>query len=176
LVVDDDVVVLDPANCRGEPFAPSGWPEPGQLHIGDECRDCAAAPPGCRRWRMFAEDVASAAPLVLADGTVIVHAGAYTRALRDGAAVWRTVTGGGGALLGAGDGVIGVSTGLAEEDPRALFELDIADGRHRWRTPLAFTTDGSMGSSDDVVLAHGGGWIVAGYRETIAAVRRPAAE
>lgn len=176
MVVDDDVVVVDPANCSGEPFAPSGWPQPGQLHIGDECGDCVAAPPGCRRWRMFVEGVASAAPVVAADGAVIVNADAYTRSLRDGAEVWRTVTAGGGKLLRVGDGVIGVSTGLAEEDPLALFELDIADGEHRWRTQLAVTTEGSMYFSDDVLLAYGGGWIVAGYRENIAAVQRPLQE
>jgi outer membrane protein assembly factor BamB len=176
LVIDDDVVLLDPDNCGGEPFAPSAWPQPGQLYVrgSDECSECVAPPPGCRRWRMFVESVTGETPVVGDDGTVVVHADGFTRAIRAGADVWKTATGGDGPQLRIGDAVIGVSTGLADDDPLALFELGLADGRHRWRTPLAIGIPGTTYYSDDIVLVHDHGWLIAGYRETIAAIPRPA--
>jgi outer membrane protein assembly factor BamB len=174
LVIDDDVVLLDPSRCEGE-FAPSGWPQPGVLYFkdGDECKGCAAAPPGCRTWRMFVEGVNNEPPIAGDDGAVIVNVDGSTRALRAGETAWQTTTGGGGALLRIGDRVLGVSTGLEENDPLAVFELAIADGVHRWRSPLPISLPGSIFFTDDIVLAHGGGWVIAGYRETIAALRRP---
>lgn len=80
----------------------------------------------------------------------------------------------GGGLLRVGDSLIGVSTGDGEDEPLALSELGVADGAHRWRSPLTVAGPGSFFSTDDVVLAQGGGWIVAGFGGGIAAVRRPA--
>lgn len=177
LVVDEDVVLLDPARCTDRPFAPSGWPQPGQLYIrgSDECSDCVAPPPGCRLWRMFVEGVANEVPVLGDDGLVVVNAGQHTLALRDGAEVWRTVTAGGGRLVRAGDGVIGVSTGLGEDTWLGLFELDLADGAHRWRVPLGLEIPESSYYSGDITLTHDDGWIVAGYRESIAVFKRPGA-
>lgn len=174
LVIDDDVVMLDPARCDGE-FAPSGWPQPGVLYFkgGDECPECAAPRPGCRKWRVFVEGVTNEPPAVSDDGAVIVNVDGSTRALRAGKTAWETTTGGGGALLRIGDRVLGVSTGIADEDPLAVFELGIVDGVHRWRSPLPISLPGSIFLSDEIVLAHGGGWVIAGYQETIAALRRP---
>ncbi len=177
LVVDEDVVLLDPGQCTDRPFAPSGWPQPGQLYIrgSDECSECVAPPPGCRLWRMFVEGVANEVPVLGDDGLVVVNAGDHTVALRDGAEVWRTVTAGGGRLIRVGDGVIGVSTGLGEDTWLGLFELGLADGAHRWRAPLGLEIPESSYYSGDITLTHGDGWIVAGYRESIAVFKRPGA-
>jgi hypothetical protein len=176
VVVDDEVVVLDPERCGGEPFAPSKWPQPGVLYArdGDECPECVKPPAGCRQWRVFVEGVDGARPAVGDDGTVAVNVDSTTLGLRDGAVVWRTVTGGSGGLLRVGDSLIGVSAGLEDDDPMALFELGAADGAHRWRSPLTVAVPGSLFSTDDVVLARGGGWLIAGFGATIAAVQWPA--
>lgn len=177
LVIDEDVVLLDPGECTDTPFAPSGWPQPGQLYIrgSDECSECVAPPPGCRLWRMFVEGVTNEVPVLGDDGLVVVNAGEHTLGLRDGAEVWRTVTAGGGRLVRAGDGAIGVSTGLGEDTRLGLFELGLADGAHRWRAPLGLEIPESSYYSGDITLTHADGWIVAGYRESIAVFKRPGA-
>lgn len=174
VLVDEDVVLLDPARCGGDPFAPSGWPQPGRLYSRqlDECPDCAAPPPGCRLWRVHLAELHDERPAVQGDGAVIVHADGQTRALRAGAIAWTAVTGGGGPLLRLGDLVLGVSTGLADDDPLAVYALG-GDGEHRWRSPLPITLPGLLYSIDDILLAHGGGWLVAGYRGTVAALPLP---
>ncbi|MDC0720264.1 PQQ-binding-like beta-propeller repeat protein [Nannocystis bainbridge] len=173
LVIDNDVVLLDPDRCGGDAFAPSGWPQPGQLFARelDECPDCPAPPPGCRRWRRFVDSMGSDAPALGDDGTALVHThDGFTRALRLGDEAWKTATGGEGPLLSLGDRALGASTGLAEGDPLALFELAIADGKYLWRTPLP---DAGTNDVDDVVLLAGHGWLIAGFDETLVALQRP---
>ena len=51
LLIDGEVMVIDPAQCGGsEEFkAPSKWPHKGELVIGamDECKGCSKPPSGC---------------------------------------------------------------------------------------------------------------------------------
>lgn len=170
-LIDSDVVALDPARCGSEPFAPSAWPQPGRLHSRelDLCPECAAPPSGCRRWRVYVDDLDDERPALLESGAVVVQAEGVTLALADGRTLWKTTTGGAGPLLRLGDLVYGVSTGLEEDDPIAVFALSAADGAHRWRTPLPDLRVDSFYSLDEIVLAHGGGWLVAGYRGKLAA-------
>lgn len=177
LIVDDDVVVLDPTQCRGEAtFAPSGWPQPGALVVrgADECDECRAPPPGCRRWRTYLPDVTGEPPALLADGAVAVNAEGYTLALYDGDTRWKASTGGGGPLVTDGARLFGFSTELREGDPPGLFEVAAADGTLRWRTPLPVKV-GDIYFSDDIRLALGGAWLAAAYEQTIVALPLPPA-
>jgi outer membrane protein assembly factor BamB len=175
LVVDHDVVELDPTQCRGEAtFGPSGWPQPGALVVreADECDECRPPPPGCRRWRVYLDDVTSEAPALLHDGAVVVHAGGYTLALHQGETRWKASTGGGGPLVTDGTRVFGFSTGLREGDPPGLFEVAAADGTLRWRSVLPVEV-GEIYFSDDIRLALGGAWLVAAYEQTLMALPLP---
>ena len=177
LLVDDDVVVLDPAACRSEAtFAPSGWPQPGALVVrgADECAECREPPPGCRRWRTYLEGVTGEAPALMDDGAVVVNAEGYTLALHDGATRWKASTGGGGPLVSDGARVFGFSTELREGDPPGLFEVSASEGRLRWRTPLPVEV-GDLYFSDDIRLALRGPWLAASYEQTIVALRLPPA-
>jgi outer membrane protein assembly factor BamB len=177
LIVDHDVVDLDPSQCRGEaPFAPSDWPQPGALVVrgADECDECRAPPPGCRRWRTYLDEVTGEAPALLDDGTVVVHAEGYTLALRDGQVRWKVSTGGGGPLVTDGTRVLGFSTGLREGDPPGVFEVAAADGTLRWHTALPLD-GGELYFSDGIALALRGGWLVAAYEQTIVALPLPPA-
>lgn len=174
LIVDDEVVELDPTQCRGPaPFAPSEWPQPGVMFVrgADECSDCEAPPPGCRRSRAFLRDVTGEAPAVLGDGAVVVHHDGYTLALHDGETAWKVTTGGGGPLATDGTRVLGFSTGLREDDPPGVFEL-AADGTLRWRTALPVDV-GQVYFSDDIRLALGGSWLALAYEQTVLAIPLP---
>jgi hypothetical protein len=177
LVVDGDVVELDPTQCRGEaPFSPSGWPQPGALVVrgADECDECRNPPPGCRRWRAYVDDVTGEAPALLQDGAVVVHAEGLTLALHDGKARWKLVTGGGGPLATDGMRLFGFSTGLREGDPPGVLELAAADGTLRWRTVLPLEV-GEIYFSDDIRLALAGAWLAVAYEETVIAIPLPPA-
>jgi outer membrane protein assembly factor BamB len=175
LIVDDEVVELDPTQCRGEAtFAPSDWPQPGALAMreADECDECRTPPPGCRRWRVYLDDVTGETPALLHDGAVVVHAEGYTLALHQGATRWKVSTGGGGPLVTDGTRVLGFSTGLREGDPPALFEVAAADGSLRWRSVLPVEV-GQVYFSDDIRLALSGSWLVAAYEQTVMALPLP---
>lgn len=177
LVVDDEIVELDPTQCRGAaPFAPSEWPQPGVMFVrgSDECSDCEAPPPGCRRSRTFLRDVTGEAPALLRDGTVVVHHDGYTLALREGSTAWKVTTGGGGPLATDGTRVLAFSTGLREGDAPAVLELAGDDGRLLWRTVLPVeVSDSYLG--DDVRLALGGAWLAVTYGQTALAIPLPPA-
>jgi len=175
LIVDHDVVELDPTQCRGEAtFAPSGWPQPGALVIreADECDECRKPPPGCRRWRVYLDDVTGEAPALLRDGAVAVHHDGYTLALHAGETRWKVFTGGGGPLATDGTRVLGFSTGLREGDTPGVFEVAATDGELRWRTVLPVDV-GEVYFSDDIRLALGGTWLAAVYEETVFAIPLP---
>jgi hypothetical protein len=177
LIVDHDVVELDPTQCRGEAtFAPSDWPQPGALALreADECDECRTPPPGCRRWRVYLDDVTGEAPALLHDGAVVVHAEGYTLALHQGTTRWKVSTGGGGPLVTDGTRVLGFSTGLREGDPPALFEVAADDGNLRWRSVLPVEV-GQVYFSDDIRLALRGSWLVAAYEQTVMALPLPPA-
>ncbi|MCY1070960.1 hypothetical protein OV090_39835 [Nannocystis sp. RBIL2] len=169
LVVDDDVVLLAPEACEGPEFAPSGWPQPRRLYSRelDECPDCPGPPLGCRRWRSYQEGVHNEALVLLPDKAVVVHVDGETRAIRDGRQAWTTNTGGLGAVLQVGERVLGFSGGLEEDDPPALYALDLA-GRPQWRTPLAMKGPGSFFFTDDVLLMNAGATLLTGYEANIA--------
>lgn len=177
LIVDDDVVDLDPTQCRGEaPFAPSQWPQPGVMYASDTdvCSECGPPPPGCRRWGTFIRDMTGEAPALLSDGTVVVHADGYTLALHDGAPRWKVATGGDGPLVTDGARIFGVSTGLREGDEATgVLELAPADGTLRWRTVL-FEQD-EVASSDDLHLALAGAWLAVAHEGTVFAIPLPPA-
>lgn len=177
LIVDDEVVELDPTQCRGEaPFAPSEWPQPGVMFVrgSDECSDCETPPPGCRRSRTFLRDVTGEAPALTRDGAVVVHHDGYTLALHEGAPRWKVSTGGGGPLATDGTRVLGFSTALREGDPPGVFELHATDGTLRWRTALPVEV-GDLYFSDDIHLALGGPWLAVAYEETLLAIPLPPA-
>jgi hypothetical protein len=177
LIVDDDVVDLDPTQCRGEdPFAPSEWPQPGVMYSreADECSECRTPPPGCRRSRTFLDDVTGEDPAQLADGTTVVNAGSYTLALHDGKARWKVATGGGGPLVSDGARIFAFSTGLREGDAPGVIELAPADGTLRWRTVLPLEL-GDFYSSSDIRLALGGAWLAVAYEQTVIAIPLPPA-
>ncbi len=168
LVVDEDLVELDPTQCRGESeFAPSGWPQPGALAMGDECEECSAPPPGCRRWRAYVEDVTGDPPALLDDGAVVVHADGFSLALAQGEPRWKATTGGSGPLVTDGTRVFGFSTGLREDGPSGLFELAAADGELRWLTPLV--------ADYELRLALAGGWLAAASEGTVTLLALPPA-
>ncbi|MCX4244285.1 outer membrane protein assembly factor BamB family protein [Paraliomyxa miuraensis] len=171
LVIDDDVVELDAAQCRSSTdVAPSGWPQPGALRVEDECEGCSQPPTGCRRWRAYVEDVTGESPAVLDDGVVVVNADGYTLALDEGDTRWKASTGGGGPLATDGRRVFGFSTALREDDPPGVFELDASNGHLRWRTPLPLRV-GDIYSSDDIRLVQRGSWLVVCYEQTIMALQ-----
>ncbi|MDC0668547.1 outer membrane protein assembly factor BamB family protein [Nannocystis radixulma] len=174
LIIDDDVVLLAVDACGGEEFAPSGWPQPHRLYARelDECPGCAGPPPGCRRWRSYQEGVHNHPPALLDGGVVVVHIDGETRALRGGREIWTTRTGGAGEVLRIGERLIGVSVGLEDDDPPALYALDL-DGRPQWRTPLAMKGPNVAFFTSDVILAAAGASLVAGYEENIAVFARP---
>lgn len=175
LIVDDDVVELDPTQCRGEAtFAPSDWPQPGAMVVreADECDECRDPPPGCRRWRVYLDDVTGEAPALASDGAVVVHHDGYTLALHDGATRWKVFTGGGGPLATDGARVLAFSTGLREDDPPGVLELAAADGSLRWRTALPVDV-GQVYFSDDIRLALGGSWLALAYEQTVLAIPLP---
>ena len=177
LIVDHDVVELDPTQCRGEDaFAPSAWPQPGALVFqgADECEECREPPPGCRRWRTYLDDVTGEAPALLRDGAVVVHDDGYTLALHDGKARWKVLTGGGGPLATDGMRVLGFSTGLREGDAPGVFEVAAGDGELRWRSVLPVEV-GDLYFSDDIRLALGGAWLAAVYEATVFAIPLPPA-
>lgn len=171
LVVDDEVVELDPSQCRSEaPFVPSEWPQPGVMFVpgSDECSDCEALPPGCRRWRAHLRDMSGQAPALLRDGTVVVHEGGYTLALHDGKPRWKVSTGGSGPLATDGTRVLGFSTGLREGDPPGVLEVSPTNGELRWRTPLPVDVG-------DVELALGDAWLAVAYEQTVMLLPLPPA-
>lgn len=171
LIVDDEVVELDPTQCRGEAaFAPSEWPQAGAMVIrdADECRDCEAPPPGCRRWRAYASDVTGEAPALLRDGAVVVHEDGYTLALHAGEPRWKVSSGGGGPLATDGTRVLGFSTALREGDTPGVFEVTATNGELRWRTPLPVEVD-------DIQLALGGAWLAVAYEQTVMLLPLPPA-
>jgi hypothetical protein len=177
LIVDHDVVELDPTQCRGEAtFGPSGWPQPGALVIreADECDECRDPPPGCRRWRVYLDDVTGESPALLHDGAVVVHHDGYTLALHEGQTRWKVFTGGGGPLATDGTRVLGFSTGLREGDVPGVFEVAAADGGLRWRTALPVDV-GQFYFSDDIRLALAGTWLAVTYEETVLAIPLPPA-
>lgn len=177
LVVDDEVIELDPTQCRGPaPFAPSEWPQPGVMYVrdSDECSDCETPPPGCRRWRVYLDDVTGEAPALVRDGAVVVHHDGYTLALHDGATRWKVFSGGGGPLATDGTRVLGFSTGLREGDAPGVFELAAGDGGLRWRTALPVDV-GQVYFSDDIHLALGGTWLALAYEQTVLAIPLPPA-
>jgi hypothetical protein len=169
LVVDDDVVLLAPEACEGPEFAPSGWPQPRRLYSRevDECPDCPGPPLGCRRWRSYQDGVHNEALALLPDGAVVVHVDGETRAIRDGRQAWATKTGGAGAVLQVGERVLGFSGGLEEDDPPALYALDL-EGRPQWRAPLAMKGPRGFFFTDDVLLAAAGATLLAGFETSIA--------
>ena len=177
LIVDGDVVELDPTQCRGEaPFAPSEWPQPGVMFVreADECDECRTPPPGCRRWRAYDDDVTGEAPALLSDGAAVVHAEGYTLALHDGEPRWKVFTGGGGPLATDGARIFGFSTGLREGDSPGVLELAATDGTLRWRTVLPLAV-GDVYFSDDIRLALGGAWLAIAYETTVIAIPLPPA-
>ncbi len=177
LLVDDEVVELDPTQCRGEaPFAPSQWPQPGVMFVrdADECSDCEAPPPGCRRSRVFLDGLTSEAPALTRDGAVVVHHDGYTLALHDGAPRWKASTGGGGPLVSDGSRVLGFSTGLREGDPPGVIELGASDGALRWLTPLPVEV-GDLYFGSDIHLALGGPWLAVAYQQTLLVLPLPPA-
>jgi outer membrane protein assembly factor BamB len=177
LIVDGDVVELEPTQCRGEAtFAPSDWPQPGALVVreADECDECRTPPPGCRRWRAYVDDVTGEAPALLSDGTAVVHAEGYTLALHDGKPRWKVFTGGGGPLVTDGTRIFGFSTGLREGDAPGVLELAAADGTLRWRTVLPLEV-GDVYFSDDIRLALAGAWLAVAYEDTVIAIPLPPA-
>ena len=175
VIVDDDVVELDSTQCRGEAvFAPSGWPQPGAFVMrgADECEECVSPPPGCRRWRVYLEQVSRQAPAVLDDGAVVVHVDDYSLALDQAEQRWKTSTGGDGPLATDGTRVFGYSTGLREGDVPGLFEIAAADGTLLWLTPLP-QAEGRSYYGDDMRLMVEGPWLVAALEQTVVATRLP---
>lgn len=177
LLVDDEVVELDPTQCRDQaPFAPSQWPQPGVMFVrdADECSDCEAPPPGCRRSRVFLDGLTPEAPALTRDGAVVVHHDGYTLALHDGAPRWKASTSGSGPLVSDGSRVLGFSTGLREGDPPGVIELGASDGALRWLTPLPVEV-GDLYFGSDIHLALGGPWLAVAYQETLLVLPLPPA-
>ncbi|MEM9453061.1 MAG: PQQ-binding-like beta-propeller repeat protein [Myxococcota bacterium] len=174
LLIDGDVVVLDPTRCHsGTPVAPSGWPQPGALVLSEsECEGCVDPPEGCRTWRSFVRDSTYDRPALLDDGTVVVHAEEYTQAIADGTVRWKVGLGGQGPLATDGRRVFGVTGGLHEGEPPALLELDPTTGMPRWQSPLS-VEDGASIYGDDVRLVQGKGWLVASAQQTLTALKLP---
>jgi len=152
LVVDDDVVDLDPSRCEGAgdvTLGVSGWPQPGALTIGaSACEACRPPPPGCRRWRVYVEGSTSNQPVRLADGMVVIHGDEHTHGLHQGLPRWKIGLGGVGPLATDGARVFGVGIGHEEDDPPVVFELDPATGVPRWQSPLGGDDETSVYGSD----------------------------
>ncbi len=174
LLIDSDVVVLDPTRCEsGTPIAPSGWPQPGALVLSEsECEGCVDPPQGCRAWRSFVRDSTYDRPALLDDGTVVVHAEEYTQAIVDGTVRWKIGLGGRGPLVTDGRRVFGVSGGLREGEPPALLELDPATGIPRWQIPLNVEGGESI-DGEQIRLAQGKGWLVVSVEQTLTALKLP---
>ncbi|MCH9686137.1 MAG: PQQ-like beta-propeller repeat protein [Deltaproteobacteria bacterium] len=175
LTIDDDLVVLDPTQCRGaRPFGPSAWPQPRVMTFegSDDCEECVRPPPGCRRWRTYIESAEGQA--VLDDGTVVLHGDGYTYAMADERTRWKMVTSGSGPVLTDGTRVFGWSSGVREDEPPGLFELSPTDGSFRWYSPLPFAME-LVYYGDDVEFAHGPGWLATSYETTLLAVPVPPA-
>lgn len=66
-----------------------------------------------------------------------------------------------------GERVLGFSGGLEEDDPPALYALDLA-GRPLWRAPLAM-----KGPDGDVLLAAAGATLLTGFAANIAVFALP---
>ncbi len=176
LVIDQEVVELDPTQCRGSgTFGVSDWPHPGTMVFegSDECSHCQRPPPGCRRSHVDVDTMGTQTPGLSSDGAVVVHTDGYTQALAGGASRWKVVTRGMGPLVAAGDHLFGAGDSLRDEDgPVGLFELSPADGTMRWRSPLPATGDTSY-YSDDIRLAHAPGWLVASFESTVVGLPLP---
>lgn len=175
LMIDGDVVVVDPARCQnGASIAPSGWPQPGALVLGEsECEGCVEPPAGCRTWRAYVRDSTYDAPALLDDGTVVVNAEEYTQAIHEGTMRWKMGLAGEGPLVTDGTRLFGLSGGVREDDPPALLELDPATGAPRWRTPVTLEGEGSV-YGEDVRLALGKGLLVLSVAQTLVALELPA--
>jgi len=175
LVVDDDVVDLDPTQCRGErPFGVSGWPQPGALVLGEsECEECGSTPPGCRRWRAYVEGSAGNAPALLDDGSVVVHGEEHTHAVHEGTPRWKIGLGGEGPLVTDGTAVLGVGNGMREDDPPVVYELDPATGLPRWQTLLPRDDEEDFVYGDDVLLSLAGSWLAVSHEQQVLLLERP---
>ena len=176
LIIDDDVVELDPSKCQAEaPFAVSGWPQPGALVFSeaDECKDCPAPPEGCRLWRTYVEEVSSEPFARLSDGTLVVHNDEITRAIEGGKERWALAANFGGPIVGMGDRVFGFSMGHEETASVSILELDGKTGQPRWQTSLALEI-GEMYFSDDIQLAVSPSLLAVGYEQQVMALKLPA--
>lgn len=173
-IIDDEVMVLDPASCRGaEVVAPSTWPRPGRPVAPelDACPDCAAPPPGCVAWRAHVRDIDPSPPVVLDDGTIVVHDDrGFTLGLRDGETRWKSATAGSGPTLRHDGALLVLGTGFAEGDHLVIWGLSGDDGRHQFETPLPFAVDGVVHALDDFAFARTDDLVVAAYRTELVAV------
>jgi outer membrane protein assembly factor BamB len=168
-LIDDHVMVLDTMGCASAgPVIPWSWPQPGL----DECTGCEQPPPGCVKWRIHVRDVdATARPAVLDDGTIVVHDDrGFTRGLRDGEIAWSTATRGIGPTLCHADELLVLSTGFSEGDRLAIRGLSGVDGRHRFETPLPFSVDELVVSTDDFLFASAGNLVAVAHRTQLAIV------
>ncbi len=176
LVVDDDIVDLDPTQCRGErPIGVSGWPQPGAMVLGEsECEDCGRTPPGCRRWRAYVEGSSGNTPALMDDGSVIVHGEEHTYAVHQGTSRWKIGLQGEGPLVTDGTAVFGVGNGMREDDPPVVFELDPATGLPRWQTLLPRDDEDDYVYGDDVRLSLAGPRLAVSHEQRVLLLARPA--
>ncbi|MCA9705775.1 MAG: PQQ-binding-like beta-propeller repeat protein [Myxococcales bacterium] len=173
LLVDDDVVVLDPARCSsGAPIASSGWPQPGAMVLSEsECEGCVEPPEGCRKWRAHVPGSTHERPARLDDGAVVVSGESYVHAVHEGSSRWKTALGT-GPVITDGTRLLGLGAGV-DEEPAALYEADPSTGMPRWRSPLPTREGDSTYLEGDATLALRGRWLAAALDQTLTVVELP---
>ncbi len=170
LLIDDEVVRVDPAQCGGtRPIAVSQWPHRGDMRFGDEdeCEGCIRPPAGCVVWRAHVRDI-SHEPMASLAGGVVVNDSTQTMLLRDGAPAWKSATAAGGPTA-VGSAVYVVSPGNEEDAATKLWALDPGSGAPQWVSTLPAQNDSWMYSTDDIHVQTRGAWLYAGFESSVSA-------
>lgn len=171
--LDDELVILDAAACQAAAAPVVLSRKPGGLYVKGEgdCDDCVEPPDRCLVLRPDDGDVDYAAPAWLPDGTAVVVADNALCAYRNATRLWKAELSLDGHAVAGPDGTLYV-LGVTGDEPSALrlLAIDPKDGHARWQRRLGIAVPEAIVSPDDFHLVLDGEWIVAGYKQELAAV------
>jgi outer membrane protein assembly factor BamB len=185
VLMDEDLMVFgNLEQCKiSEPKKPIAFPrKTGSLYIKGEgdCAECVTPPSGCLSARpKLGGDLDSAAPLVLSgDQSIVVSTeNGLTRLARDGKVLWQTkkdaVPSIGTPIEVGGKEIVAVASGVGDDlaaKPLRVVGLSIETGEVRW-TVETKSPAGAIVSTDEVLLAANGPWLVAGYKTSVTWIR-----